>query len=71
VSWSSTLGEHVASRPADVRRGSAIFLHVTGAGSTAGCVSIPQANLVTVLRWLDPAQHPRIVMAPLSAIGVV
>lgn len=42
--------------------GSAIFLHVSTGGSTAGCVSLPRAELLDVLRWLDPAQGPTIVM---------
>jgi L,D-peptidoglycan transpeptidase YkuD (ErfK/YbiS/YcfS/YnhG family) len=42
--------------------GSAIFLHVSTGGSTAGCVALPQGQLVEVLRWLDPAQQPRVVM---------
>jgi L,D-peptidoglycan transpeptidase YkuD (ErfK/YbiS/YcfS/YnhG family) len=42
--------------------GSAIFLHVSTGGATAGCVSLPSASLLAVLRWLDPAQQPRIVM---------
>ncbi len=42
--------------------GSAIFLHVSTGGSTAGCVALPQGQLLDVLRWLDPAQQPRIVM---------
>ncbi len=40
-------------------RGSAIFLHVA-VGSTAGCVSLPEARLVRLLRWLRPAAHPGI-----------
>jgi L,D-peptidoglycan transpeptidase YkuD (ErfK/YbiS/YcfS/YnhG family) len=40
-------------------RGSAIFLHVA-VGSTAGCVSLPETELVHVLRWLRPAAHPLI-----------
>lgn len=43
-------------------KGSAFFLHVTENHPTQGCVSIPQASLVELLRWLDPAQHPRILM---------
>jgi L,D-peptidoglycan transpeptidase YkuD (ErfK/YbiS/YcfS/YnhG family) len=35
-------------------RGSAIFLHVSAGRSTAGCVSLPEATLVRVLRWLRP-----------------
>ena len=49
-------------------KGSAIFLHVSTGGGTAGCVSIAQPNLLKVLRWLDPARSPVIVMAPTSAI---
>jgi L,D-peptidoglycan transpeptidase YkuD (ErfK/YbiS/YcfS/YnhG family) len=48
--------------------GSAIFLHVSDGGSTAGCVSLPVSELVSVLRWLDPARAPRIVMGTGSAI---
>ena len=49
-------------------KGSAIFLHVGDGGGTAGCVSIAETNLLRVLRWLDPARAPIIVMAPTSAI---
>ena len=42
--------------------GSAIFLHVSNGGPTAGCVSLPAGQLVDVLRWLDPAHGPKIVM---------
>ncbi len=44
--------------------GSAFFLHVANGGPTAGCVAIDQGTLVSIMKWLDPAQHPRI------AIGV-
>jgi L,D-peptidoglycan transpeptidase YkuD (ErfK/YbiS/YcfS/YnhG family) len=49
-------------------KGSAIFLHVTTGGGTAGCVSIAKSNLLEVLRWLDPARAPIIVMAPTAVI---
>ena len=42
--------------------GSAIFLHVSTGGATAGCVSLPASELLQVVRWLDPARQPRIVM---------
>jgi L,D-peptidoglycan transpeptidase YkuD (ErfK/YbiS/YcfS/YnhG family) len=42
--------------------GSAIFLHVSTGGPTAGCVSLPTSELLAVLRWLDPSQQPRVVM---------
>lgn len=49
-------------------KGSAIFLHLSTGGGTAGCVSIAQANLLQVLRWLDPTKSPVIVMGPSSVI---
>lgn len=69
VAWRADRGEYVTGRPVDVRLGSAIFLHVNGRGTTAGCVSLRRADLVRVLTWLDPAMRPRIVMAPLAEIG--
>jgi L,D-peptidoglycan transpeptidase YkuD (ErfK/YbiS/YcfS/YnhG family) len=44
-------------------RGSAIFLHVGTGGSTAGCVSLPTAELLKILRWLHPADNPRIAIS--------
>lgn len=48
--------------PAVRYRGAGIFLHVNGSGATAGCVSVPQDFLAATLRWLDPAQNPRIAI---------
>ncbi len=42
--------------------GSAFFLHVTDGKPTAGCVAIPQTNLTTIMRWLTPTAHPRILI---------
>ncbi len=42
--------------------GSAFFLHVSHDSPTAGCVAIPQSRLVTLMRWLKPADHPRILI---------
>ncbi len=41
-------------------RGSAIFLHVSDGQPTAGCVSLPEPELVRVLRALRPNLHPLI-----------
>jgi L,D-peptidoglycan transpeptidase YkuD (ErfK/YbiS/YcfS/YnhG family) len=38
--------------------GSAIFFHSWVSGPTAGCVALPQTQLLTVLRWLKPADDP-------------
>ncbi|MDT4911002.1 MAG: hypothetical protein QOC66_130 [Pseudonocardiales bacterium] len=50
--------------PGGVRAGagSAFFLHVSVGQPTAGCVAIAQDQLVRLLRWLAPAQHPRILL---------
>jgi L,D-peptidoglycan transpeptidase YkuD (ErfK/YbiS/YcfS/YnhG family) len=52
--------------PTGVRQGagSAFFLHVhpSGTGATAGCVAIPQSSLVSIMRWLTPTRHPRILI---------
>jgi L,D-peptidoglycan transpeptidase YkuD (ErfK/YbiS/YcfS/YnhG family) len=69
VKWDAARGQYATSKPANTKRGSAIFLHINGAGSTAGCVSLRRADLLKVLKWLDPAQRPRIVMATKADIG--
>jgi len=43
--------------------GSAVFLHVGTGGPTAGRVSLPAAGLLQVLRWLDPQDHPTIMIS--------
>ncbi len=42
--------------------GSAFFLHVSNGRPTAGCVSIPQEQLIRLLRWFSRAAHPRILI---------
>ena len=48
--------------PATAGAGSAFFLHVTDGGATAGCVAISQSKLVSLMRWLSPSTHPRILI---------
>ncbi|MEP7178711.1 MAG: L,D-transpeptidase family protein, partial [Pseudonocardiales bacterium] len=48
--------------PATPGAGSAFFLHVTDGAPTAGCVAIPQADLVDLMAWLTPAAQPRILI---------
>ena len=43
--------------------GSAIFLHVGTGSATAGCISLPLARLIKVMRWLRPSGHPRITIS--------
>jgi L,D-peptidoglycan transpeptidase YkuD (ErfK/YbiS/YcfS/YnhG family) len=48
--------------------GSAIFVHADTGVPTTGCVSIPVPDLDQLLRWIDPADSPTIVMGPASEI---
>ncbi|CAM3259617.1 YkuD domain-containing protein [Cutibacterium acnes subsp. defendens] len=43
-------------------RGAAIFLHYA-TRYTAGCVSMDSlSKLTNTLRWIDPAQNPKIII---------
>jgi L,D-peptidoglycan transpeptidase YkuD (ErfK/YbiS/YcfS/YnhG family) len=42
--------------------GSAFFLHVDAGVASAGCVVVPRAEVVALLRWLDPSARPRITI---------
>lgn len=50
--------------PAVPGKGSGMFVHQSLGKYTAGCVALPRDDLLRVLRWLNPAADPRIVMAP-------
>ncbi|BAK97640.1 hypothetical protein OBV_04420 [Oscillibacter valericigenes Sjm18-20] len=45
--------------------GSAIFFHC-GSCATAGCISASEDTVVTLLRWLDPAMSPEILIVNAS-----
>jgi D-alanyl-D-alanine dipeptidase len=61
------------SEPPQPGAGSCIFLHIwRGAGQgTIGCTAMPQANLETLLRWIDPARRPLLVQLPRSRFDAV
>jgi L,D-peptidoglycan transpeptidase YkuD (ErfK/YbiS/YcfS/YnhG family) len=48
--------------------GSAIFLHLSSGGSTAGCVALPSDQLLALLRWLDPTRQPTIIIGTTDTI---
>jgi len=57
------------TRPIVPGRGSGIFLHISASGGpTLGCVSLSRPQLVTVLRWFDPAASPQIVIGTAATI---
>jgi D-alanyl-D-alanine dipeptidase len=61
------LGVVVAHNPQHLpRAGSCIFLHLWmhKQDGTSGCTALHRADLVDLLRWLDPANHPVLVQLP-------
>jgi L,D-peptidoglycan transpeptidase YkuD (ErfK/YbiS/YcfS/YnhG family) len=52
-------------------QGSAIFFHLwKGKGmATAGCIALSEADLLRILKWLDPAAKPLVVMGAKATIG--
>jgi L,D-peptidoglycan transpeptidase YkuD (ErfK/YbiS/YcfS/YnhG family) len=55
--------------PLGIGRGHGIWIHVDHGGPTHACISIPEADMVTLLRTLDPAKHPVIVMGDAPALA--
>jgi L,D-peptidoglycan transpeptidase YkuD (ErfK/YbiS/YcfS/YnhG family) len=73
MSRSPTAYRHLAvidfnAHPIVRGRGSGIFLHRSTGRPTLGCVSLPLPQLVTTLRWLDPAAQPLIVIGTAARI---
>jgi L,D-peptidoglycan transpeptidase YkuD (ErfK/YbiS/YcfS/YnhG family) len=57
--YGAVIGYNTARTPG---LGSAIFLHQNIGIATAGCITLPTGDLLSVLRWLNPARSPRIQM---------
>jgi L,D-peptidoglycan transpeptidase YkuD (ErfK/YbiS/YcfS/YnhG family) len=51
--------------------GSGIFMHSWVGSATQGCVALPEAQLLKVLRWLTPSAHPVIEIATDHEVGYV
>jgi L,D-peptidoglycan transpeptidase YkuD (ErfK/YbiS/YcfS/YnhG family) len=49
--------------------GSGIFLHSWVNGPTAGCVALPETQLLTVLRWLRTPEQPMIEIGTRSEVA--
>jgi L,D-peptidoglycan transpeptidase YkuD (ErfK/YbiS/YcfS/YnhG family) len=56
-------------KPFGTAAGGYVWLHVDRGVPTYGCVSIPSTDMVGVLRWLDPVEHPVIVMGPATELS--
>ncbi len=61
--WGIFVAHNPAATPG---AGSCIFVHIwkNSGAATAGCTAMPEANLVALLRWLDPASRPVLVQMP-------
>lgn len=53
---------HDPVRPLGDDRGGGIWLHLDHGNGTSGCVSLPKGAMKFLLRTLDPARHPVMVM---------
>ncbi|MGW1298125.1 L,D-transpeptidase family protein [Streptomyces sp. NPDC002533] len=56
-------------RPLGLERGGGIWVHVDHGGPTQGCVSVPEEQMEELLRTLDPAMNPVIVMGDAESLG--
>lgn len=50
-------------------KGAAIFIHVNGAGATGSCISLPEGNMVSLMKWMNPSKNPKILVVPNSDLG--
>ncbi|MDI5962620.1 hypothetical protein POF50_007810 [Streptomyces sp. SL13] len=55
--------------PLGPRRGQGIWVHVDHGGPTHGCVTLSKPHMVELLKALNPAAHPVIVMGDRSALN--
>lgn len=64
--WGVVVDHNAAAVPG---AGSCIFFHVWQSSSspTAGCTAMRERDLVSLIRWLDPARHPVLVQMPRAA----
>ena len=51
--------------------GAGIFLHHWMDAPTEGCIALPLADLLRVLRWLEPGKHPVIEIGTQAEVGPV
>ncbi|MFF6805468.1 L,D-transpeptidase family protein [Streptomyces sp. NPDC012616] len=57
------------TRPLGAGRGGGIWFHVDHGGPTHGCVSIAERHMRELLRTLDPALHPVVVMGDHASLA--
>ena len=55
-------GIHRSATPPNTARGGGIFLHVDNGNKTAGCIAVEEPVMRNLMRWLDPAKDPVMVI---------
>jgi L,D-peptidoglycan transpeptidase YkuD (ErfK/YbiS/YcfS/YnhG family) len=50
-------------------KGGAIFIHCNGAGDTAGCVSMPESYMKTLVASVAPAKNPAVIITLKSELS--
>ncbi|UNZ16196.1 L,D-transpeptidase family protein [Streptomyces sp. 891-h] len=56
------------TRPQGKAKGGSIWLHMDHGSGTSGCVSLSKSGMRTLLRTLDPKQHPVVVMGDKASL---
>ncbi|WMX43654.1 L,D-transpeptidase family protein [Streptomyces roseicoloratus] len=56
-------------RPLGPEHGGGVWIHVDHGGPTQACVSLPRENMTELLRALDPAREPVVVMGPAATLA--
>lgn len=57
------------AQPMGANRGGGIWIHVDHGGPTHGCVSLSATHMKQLLRALDPADHPVVVMGDAASLA--
>ncbi|WP_258054749.1 L,D-transpeptidase family protein [Streptomyces sp. Ru71] len=55
-------------RPLGADKGGGVWLHVDHGGPTNACIALDKAHVLALLRVLDPAMEPVVVMGPEAAL---
>ena len=57
------------TRPQGQSKGGSIWLHMDHGSGTSGCVSLSESGMTTLLRTLDPAKRPVVVMGDKASLA--
>ncbi|WP_372444751.1 L,D-transpeptidase family protein [Streptomyces coffeae] len=58
-----------ATKPLGAAKGGGIWIHVDHGGPTHGCIGLARPHVERLLRVLDPARHPVVVMGDAASLA--